>query len=75
MVESGDEHVLKLHLPLSEAPLFVSQAVEWEHLHGVGEHVFERRSGAHIAVFLEVFNVPSDMLRDLPDQLTFRHRT
>ena len=73
--EFDDDHVLELHLPLPETPLFVNLVVEWEQLPGVSELIRGRRSETHIAVFFEVINVPSDTLRDLVDQLTFRHRT
>ena len=65
----------ELHSPVSETPLFANPVVEREQLPGVGELIRGRRSETHIAVFFEVFNVPSDTLRDLVDQLTFRHRT
>ena len=36
--ELGNNHVLKLHVPLSKAPLFPNLVVESEQLLGVSEH-------------------------------------
>ena len=66
--------MLKLHFPLSEAPLFGNPVVEWEHLSHISELVREKRLMTHIAVSLEVCDVPPDALGDLLGQLTYDHR-
>ena len=65
----SDRHVLKLHPPLSKAPLRVNLVVKWEELHGVSEAVPGTRLEAHIAVIFEVRHVPLDSLRDFLGQL------
>ena len=65
--------MLKLHFPLSEAPLFGNPVVEWEHLSRVSEPMREKRLTTHIAVSLEAFNVTLDTLGDLLGQLTYDH--
>lgn len=67
MVESDDNHALGLHPPLSEVPLFANPVVEREQLSCVSEPVRERILTTHIAVRLEVCDVPQDTLGEFPD--------
>lgn len=72
--ESGDHHVLEFHLPLPKTPLFVKVVVEREQLPSLNEPVRGRKMETHVAVCLEVRNMPFDTLGDFLNQLTFGHR-
>lgn len=71
--QSGDDHVLKFHQPLSKAPLFTDLGIEREQLPDVNEPARGRESTTHTTVRLKGCNMPLNEVRDFPDQPGLRH--
>jgi hypothetical protein len=62
--ESGDHHAVKLHSPLSKAPLVVKPVVERKQLSNISEPLRERRLLTYITIGLEICDMPLDALSD-----------